>query len=94
MRDTAHSAHGGWTWRRLVEEPQVRLALVTAVCLMAEAVIAKNLLDVELGFISQFAPFLVFIAYLVSGAGDRASEIAFTIAVVGVTAGVLVLYAI
>jgi hypothetical protein len=81
-------------WRRRLADPQVRVALVTAACLLAEAVIAKNVLDVELGFMSQAAPMWVFITYLVSGLRDRASEIAFTIAIIAVTCGVLILHAI
>lgn len=84
----------GPTWRRRLDDPQVRVALVTAVCLLAQAVIAKNVLDVELDFMSQMAPMWVFIAYLVGGRHDRASGIAFTIAIVFVTAAVLVLYAV
>ena len=82
------------TWRRRLDDPQVRVALVTAVCLLAQAVVAKNVLDVELDVMSQMAPMWVFIAYLVSGRRDRTSGIAFTIAIVLVTAAVLVLYAV
>jgi hypothetical protein len=89
-----HPSHRDSTWRRHIGDPQVRVALVTAVCLVVEAVIAKNIIDVELGFIGQFAPFWVFIAYLVSGLRDRASEISFTVAVVVTTVAVLVLYAV
>jgi hypothetical protein len=80
--------------RRALGDSQVRVALVTAVCLLVEAVIAKNVIDVNLGFVSQFAPFWVFIAYLVSGLRDRASEISFTVAIVVTTVAVLVLYAL
>lgn len=94
MRGAIGSSHSGWTWRRLVDDSQVRVALVTAACLLVEAVIAKNVIDVELDVISQLAPMWVFIAYLVSGLRDRASEIAFMITLIVVTAAVLVLYAI
>jgi hypothetical protein len=88
------TSHGGSTWRRKLDEPQVRVALVTAVCLLVEAIIAKNVIDVELDAISQLAPLWVFIAFLLSGLRDRTSEIAFMIAIVVVTAAVLVLYAV
>lgn len=81
-------------WRDRVDDPQVRVALVTAACLLVQAIVAKNVLDVELGFLSQFAPFWVFVAYLVTGLRDRASELAFTVAVVLTTVAVLVLYAL
>jgi hypothetical protein len=75
-------------------DSQVRVALVTAACLVVEAVVAKNVIDVDLDFISQFAPFWVFIAYLVSGLRDRVSEISFMVAIVATTVAVLVLYAL
>ncbi len=77
-----------------VDDPQVRVALVAAACLLVEAVVAKNVIDVELDFMSLLAPFWVFIVYLVSGLRDRTSEIAFMITLVVVTAAVLVLYAV
>jgi hypothetical protein len=80
--------------RRLVSDPLVRVALVTAVCLLLEAVIAKNVLDVDLGWFIQFVPFWVFIGYMVSGLRDRASEISFLAAIVGSTVAVLVLNAL
>jgi hypothetical protein len=94
VRGAVGSSHGRWTWRGLVDDSLVRVALVTAACLLVEAVIAKNVINVELGVISQLAPMWVFIVYLVSGLRDRPSEIAFMIALVAVTAAVLVLYAI
>jgi hypothetical protein len=80
--------------RRRLSDPQVRVALVTAVCLLAQAVIARNVLDVALGFMSQSAPLWVFIAYLATGLRDRAGGIAFTIVIVAVTSAVLILHAV
>jgi hypothetical protein len=89
-----HVPHGGeWSGRR-IRDPQTMVALVTAVCLLVEAVIAKNVIDVELDFFSQFAPMWIFIAYLVSGLRDRASAIAFIAAIILTTVAVLVLYAV
>lgn len=89
-----HLPHGG-VWPRLqVRDPQIMVALVTAACLLAEAVIAKNVIDVELGLISQFAPMWIFIAYQVSGLRDRASSLAFTAVIILATAAILVLYAV
>jgi hypothetical protein len=82
------------TRRRIIADPQVRVALVTAVCLVVEAVVAKNVLDVELDWFGLFAPFWVFVAYMVSGLRDRASEIGFAAAIVGSTVAVLLLYAL
>lgn len=85
---------GGTSWRRQIRDPQVRVALVAAACLLVEAVIAKNVLDVELDFISQFAPMWIFISYQLSGLRDRTSEIAFIAAIILVTVAILVGYAV
>jgi hypothetical protein len=94
MGTTMHPSRRESTWRRHIADPQVRVALVTAVCLIGEAVIAKNVLDVELDWFSQLAPFWVFIAYMISGLRDRASEMGFVAAIIGSTVAVLVLYAL
>ena len=84
-----------WTsWRHQIREPQVMVSFVAGACLLVEAVIAKNVIDVELDFFSQFVPMWIFIAYLVSGLRDRTSEIAFIAVIILATAAVLVLYAI
>lgn len=80
--------------RRLIENPQLRVALLTAAALFVEVVVAKNVLDVEMNFFSMLAPFWVFTVYQVSGRRDRTSEIVASIAVVLVTAVVLLLYAL
>jgi hypothetical protein len=82
------------SWRDQIHDPLVTVALVTAACLLVEAVIAKNVIAVELDFFSQFAPLWIFIAYLVSGLRDRTSEIAFIVVTILATAAVLVLYAV
>ena len=86
--------HGGASWRHEIREPEVMVALVAAACVLVEAVIAKNVIDVELDFFSRFAPMWIFIAYLVSGLRDRTSEIAFIAVIFLATAAVLVLYAV
>jgi hypothetical protein len=93
MGMVSHPSHGDSTWHHITD-PEVRVALVTAVCLIAEAIIAKNVLDIELDWLSQLTPFWVFIAYMVSGLRDRTSEIAFVVAIVASTVAVLALYAL
>jgi hypothetical protein len=73
-------------------DTQVRVALVAAIALLLQAVLAKNVLEVELDFISQFMALWVFIAFLVSGRRDRVSEIAASAAIVLATVAVLVVY--
>jgi len=86
--------NGGVGWRRRIRDPQVTVSLVAGACLLVEAVVAKNVIDVELDVFSQFAPMWIFIAYLVSGLRDRTSEIAFSAAIILATAAILVLYAV
>ena len=86
--------HGGVWWRRRIRDPQVTVSLVAAACLLVEAVIAKNVIEVELDFFSQLAPMWIFVAYLVSGLRDRRSELAFIAVIILATAAVLVLYAV
>ena len=75
-------------------DAQVRVALVSAVALMVQAVVAKNLLDVELDFVSQYAALWVFIVFQLSGRRDRVAELGTAALVVLVTAAILILYAV
>ncbi len=74
----------------------LKLSLVVAACLMIEAVVAKNVLDVRMDYFSQFAALWVFLPYmwLEDQRGDRRTAFAFGLAAVLVTAAVLALYAI
>ncbi|MCC6268865.1 MAG: hypothetical protein IT300_14955 [Dehalococcoidia bacterium] len=73
---------------------EVRVAIITALTLLLQAVLAKNVLDVELDYWGQFAPLWVFIAFMLSNQRDRHAELG-TIAVIVVTsAAVLMLYAV
>ncbi len=72
----------------------MRVALVTAGVLIVQAILAKNVLDVELDFFSQNASLLVFIAFLLGGSRSRSTEMAFDIAIVAVSAAVLLLYSL
>ena len=87
-------SHDG-VWRRhQIRDPLVMVSLVAAGCVLVEAVIAKNVLDVELNFFGLLAPVWIFITYLVSGLRDRTSEIAFIAVIILATAAILVLYAV
>lgn len=94
MGTVMHPSHRESTWRRHLRDPQLTVALVAAVCLIAQAIIAKNVLEVELDWYSMLAPFWVFVAYMVSGVRSRASEVAFVAAIVASSVAVLVLYAV
>jgi hypothetical protein len=75
-------------------DPQIRVALVAAAAMLIEAVLAKNVFEVHLDFISQFVGMWVFIAFQASGQRDRVAELAWSAAVVAATAGVLLVYAL
>jgi len=89
-----HLPSGGVSWGRWIRDPRVAVALVAAACLLVEAVVAKNVIEVELDFFSQFAALWIFIAYLVSGLRDRTSAFVFGGVTILATAAVLVLYAV
>lgn len=91
---TLHMPSDRVSWRHQIRDPLVTVSFVTAACVLVEAVIAKNVIDVELDFFSQFAPLWIFIAYLVSGLRDRMSEVAFIAVIILATAAILVLYAV
>ncbi len=89
-----HLPYGGASRGRWIRDPRVVVALVAAVCLLVEAVLAKNVIEVELDSFSQFAALWIFIVYLVSGLRDRRSAIVFSGVTILATAAVLVLYAV
>jgi len=72
---------------------EVRPAILTAVVLLTQAVIAKNVLEVELDFVSQFAPLYVYIAYQISQLRTRSAELAFDAAIILTSVAALSLYA-
>jgi hypothetical protein len=73
-------------------DPRTRVALVAALALVIQAVLAKNVLDVELDFGSQFSALWVFIVYQVSNDRSRLAELGAMAVIVAVTAAVLLLY--
>jgi hypothetical protein len=73
-------------------DPQVQVALVTAIVLLVQAVLAKNVLHVDLDFASQTAPLWVFIVFEISGQRDRGAVLGFSAAIVAVSAAILALY--
>jgi Ca2+/Na+ antiporter len=75
-------------------DPQVRIAVLAAVAVMVQAIIAKNILDVRLDFFSQTAALWVFIVFMLSGQRDRLAELGAGAAILVVTAAVTMLYAV
>ncbi len=75
-------------------DSRVRIALLAAFAILAEVVLARKVLDVDLNFVAQLAPMWVFVAFKLSGRRDRPTEIAAAVAVVVATAVVLTVYAL
>jgi hypothetical protein len=75
-------------------KPEIRVALVTAIALVLQAVLAKNVFEVELDYGSQFAALWVFIVYLIAGDRGRFAERGTMVTIVAVTAAVLALYTV
>ena len=74
--------------------PQIRVAVVVAACLIAEAIVAKNVLDVKVNIVALLAPLWVFAVSQAWPTKDKAFEIATMLLAIGSTAGVLVFYAL
>jgi hypothetical protein len=79
---------------RALRESEVRVALVVAACLLVEAIVAKNVLDVRLDPLAQIAPIWVFLVYTWQERRDRVAELAMMAASVFVTVATLVVYAL
>ncbi len=88
----AHPPHSPRHRTRL-SDPALRVALVAATCLLGEAIIAKNVLNVKLDYFSQFAALWIFTAYFAAGLRDRTATLATMLASVLATVAVLLLYA-
>jgi len=78
---------------------EVKVSLVTAFCILALAIVSKNILNVQLDFISQYGPSWMFIAYIITKGEDKKSKICcstlfWSLAIIIVTAAILLLYAI
>jgi hypothetical protein len=80
--------------RGVLGDPQVRVGLLTAAALLIEAVLAKSILDLQLNFFAQLAALWIFVAYKITGRRDRFTETAASLAVIAVTAAVLLVYAV
>lgn len=74
--------------------PQIRIAVVVAACLILEAVVAKNVMDVTVNIVAFLAPLWVFAVSLAWPTNEKIFEIAAMFLAVGATAGVLIFYAV
>ena len=73
---------------------QLRIAIVVAACLLVEAVVAKNVMDVTINIVAFLAPLWVFAVSQAWPTKDKTFETATMILAVAATAGVLIFYAL
>jgi len=77
---------------------QVIVAIVAAACLMAETIIAKNVLNVQLDFASQYWPTWFVILYLILPNETKKSKCSsawlWSLVMIAVTAAILLVYAL
>ena len=73
----------------VLENSQVRVGLLTAAALLVEVLLIEYVLDVNPSMFVLLGPLWVFSVYKVSNRRDRTTEIAASVAVVLVTAAVL-----
>jgi hypothetical protein len=85
----AHPQH-----RYALRTPQIRIAVVVTACLIVEAIVAKNVLDVTTNIVAFLAPLWVFAVSQAWPTKDKVFEIATMLLAIGATAGVLIFYAI
>jgi hypothetical protein len=89
-----HRGEAGGRLPRALRESEVRVALVVAACLLLEAIVAKNVLDVRLDPLVQIAPMRIFLVYTWQERRDRVAELVTMATAVVATAAILVVYAL
>ena len=77
---------------------EIKVALVTAGCVLALAIVFKNILYVRADLIVTNGPFYLFIVYLITRGQTKASKcdkpLYWSLAIVLVTIAIVVLYAL
>ena len=74
---------------------EIKVSLVTAACILGLAIISKNVLSVQLDFLSQYALSWMFIVYILTSQQSKKikhNALYWSVAIVAVTAMVLALY--
>jgi len=77
----------------------LKISLVTAICLLALAIVSKNFLRVQLDFISLYGPVWMYIAYIITRDKQKESKVCsnplfWSVAIIFVTLAILTVYAI
>ncbi len=78
---------------------EVKVSLVTTVCILALAVLSKNVFNIQLDFISQYGPVWMSMVYIITREKTKRSKICdspvfWSLAIVPITLAILVLYVI
>ncbi len=78
---------------------EIKVSLVTAVCILVLAVISRKVINVQLDFVSLYGPVWIYIAYIISKDKTRKSKtcsspLFWSLAIILATLAILVLYAI
>ena len=78
---------------------ELKIALVTAICILGLSVVSKYVINVELDFIAQYGPVWMFIVYVITKERQKKSNICCTalfwsLTIILVTVAILVIYAI
>lgn len=76
---------------------ELTVSIVTAVCILALAVVSKYFLDVELDFVSQYGPVWIYIVYVIGkdeAKRSQRSTLFWSAAIIVATVAILVVYAI
>lgn len=81
---------------KLSEETKV--SLVAAVCILALAIISKNVLHVQLDFVSLYGPIWILMAYIATKGESKKSKcgtpLFWSLMMILVTSAILVVYAL
>ena len=72
---------------------ELKVSLVTVVCILTLVIISKNVLNVQLDFVTQYGPVWVYIAYISTKDKTKKSKY-WSLVIILVTLATLILYAI
>ncbi len=77
---------------------ELKVSLVTAVCILALAIISKNVLNVQLDVTTLYGPVWVYMVYIITKDSVKKSKICsnllfWSLAIIFVTLAILALYA-
>ena len=77
----------------------IKVSLVTAVCILALAIVSKNILNTKLDFISLYGPVWMFILYIITKDNVKKSKtcsnpLFWSLGIIVVTLAILLVYSL